>query len=112
MQKLHGKLMLNFDKSLIQRDANGNPYIWVDVIAKKQIDQYGNSHTITTYDRANKRTVYLSNLRTEEANFGGTTQAAPAPAPAPAPQAGYQAPMGQQVPAQNVGGDPNDDLPF
>ena len=76
--KLTGRLMLNKipkEKVIRDTDKNGNPraYIWVDLQEKKEPDQYGNTHTLTMYNKETKETIYLGNFKPQE--FGGSGQA-------------------------------------
>ena len=108
--KLTGALNLSrIPKECITTKANGDKVIWIDVLERKLADGYGNTHTITVYDRNEKKAVYLADLKPQE--FGSKEAAAqqagasksyrkaePTPAPAPAEEA---------KPAENA-----DDLPF
>ena len=90
--KLHGRLNLSrIDKNLITTDKNGCKCIWVDILEKKEPDQYGNTHTVTLYNKDTRETIYLGGFKPQE--FGS---------PAPAPQA----------PAQPEAQDADGDLPF
>lgn len=90
--KLSGRLMLNKipkEKVICDTDNNGNPrkYIWVDILEKKNPDQYGCTHTIVFYNKDTREKIYLGDFKPQE--FGGSaTASAPAgaPASAPAPQ--------------------------
>jgi hypothetical protein len=54
-----GIIYLNDDvKKVIKTSKNGNKYISISVIEKKEVDQYGNSHFITVFiDKDNKPIV-------------------------------------------------------
>lgn len=70
-QKLTGLINLSrIPKEIITKNKNGESTIWVDVVPNKDgADQYGNTHSIQLYDKANRKVIYLGNLKTEE--FGG-----------------------------------------
>ena len=96
--KLHGLINLSkIDKSLITTNQRGEKVLWVDMVPRRAgADQYGNTHTITIYNKEARQTIYLGDLRPQEFGSGA---AAPAPA-APA------------APAHKEPGDDNEDLPF
>lgn len=68
MIKQHGFLNLTkIPKNLIVTNKKGEKGIWIDVLANKNgQDQYGNTHTVTLYDKDAKQTHYLANLKTQE----------------------------------------------
>lgn len=75
-EKLHGLINLSkIDKKLIVKLKDGSSAIWCDVLEKRSPDQYGNTHTLTIYDKENRQTIYLGDFKPQQ--FG---QAAPAPA--------------------------------
>ncbi len=91
--KLHGRINLSkIDKNLIVSDNKGNKCIWVDILEKKEPDQYGNTHTLTLYNNEKRETIYLGNFKPQEFGAAG-----------PATQAQ------QQAVKESAG---NDDLPF
>ena len=77
-RKLNGRLYLSkIPKELVLGDDKGRKYIYVDIVPNRNgADEYGNTHTITLYNKNTKQTIYLGNLKTQE--FGG---GATAPAP-------------------------------
>ena len=77
-KKLNGRLYLSkIPKELVLGDDKGRKYIYVDIVPNRNgADEYGNTHTITLYNKNTKQTIYLGNLKTQE--FGG---GATAPAP-------------------------------
>ena len=77
-KKLNGRLYLSkIPKELVLADDKGRKYIYVDIIPNRNgADEYGNTHTITLYNKNTKQTIYLGNLK--EVEFGG---GATAPAP-------------------------------
>lgn len=81
-KKLTGMLRLSrILKTAIRETERGEKFIWVDIVPLKQPDQYGNTHTLTMYDKENNKTIYLADLKTKE--FGAaSTAAAPTAAPA------------------------------
>ena len=70
-QKLNGRLSLSkIPKELIQTSQNGDKFIYVDIVPnRKGADQYGNTHSISVYDKQNRKPIYLGNLKPQE--FGG-----------------------------------------
>lgn len=82
-KKLNGRLYLSkIPKELVLVDNNGRKYIYVDIVPNRNgADDYGNTHTITLYDKNTKQTIYLGNLR--EVEFGKSGAATPAGQPAP-----------------------------
>ena len=67
-QKLTGLINLSrIPKELITKNKNGESTIWVDIVPNRNgADQYGNTHSIQLYDKANRKAIYLGNLKTEE----------------------------------------------
>lgn len=70
-QKLNGRLSLSkIPKELIQTSQNGDKFIYVDIVPNRNgADQYGNTHSISVYDKQNRKPIYLGNLKPQE--FGG-----------------------------------------
>ena len=70
-QKLNGRLSLTkIPKELIQTSQNGDKFIYVDIVPNRNgADQYGNTHSISVYDKQNRKPIYLGNLKPQE--FGG-----------------------------------------
>ena len=101
-KKLRGMLNLSkIDKNLIVKNKNGDSVLWVDILEIRNApDQYGNTHTITTYNAETKETRYLGNFKPQE--FGAPRSQSPAPAASVAP-----APAQEPTPAQG-----EEDLPF
>ena len=66
--KLRGLLNLSkIDKSLIVKNKNGESCIWVDILENLSgPDQYGNTHTMTTYNKDTRTTTYLGNFKPQE----------------------------------------------
>ena len=77
-RKLNGRLYLSkIPKELVLGDDKGRKYIYVDIVPNRNgADEYGNTHTITLYNKNTKQTIYLGNLK--EVQFGS---GAGAPAP-------------------------------
>ena len=97
-EKLSGKLILSkIPKELIQTDNNGNKYIWIDVVERRSVGQYGQTHSVTMWNKneqdRTKSTVYLADLK--PSTFGQST-AAPQTAQSVKPN----------------GDTPDEDLPF
>lgn len=104
--------MLNLSKiskELIFKNKNGASCIWVDVIEKRVPGKYGETHSISVYDKNARQAIYLADLKPEDFSKGAQ-QSAPAPAnnyrQAPAAPATVPAAPAQPSPAD--GGD----LPF
>lgn len=76
-EKLNGRLTLTkIPKELIQTANNGDKFIYVDIVPNRNgADQYGNTHAVCVYDKQNRRTIYLGNLKPQEfgncGNAGG-----------------------------------------
>ena len=92
-KKLNGRLYLSkIRKELVLGDDKGRKYIYVDIIPNRNgADDYGNTHTITLYNKNTKQTIYLGNLK--EVEFG---------------KSGAATPAGQQASSE----EDNSDLPF
>lgn len=69
-RKLNGRLYLSkIPKELVLGDDKGRKYIYVDIVPNRNgADEYGNTHTITLYNKNTKQTIYLGNLK--EVQFG------------------------------------------
>lgn len=66
-QILNGKLRLSrIPKELVQEDRNGGKCIWVDILEKKEPDQFGYTHTLVLYDKENRKNIYLADLKPKE----------------------------------------------
>lgn len=72
-QKLNGRLSLSkIPKELIQTSQNGDKFIYVDIVPNRNgADQYGNTHSISVYDKQNRKPIYLGNLKPQEFGQGG-----------------------------------------
>ena len=90
-KKLTGLLNLSkIPKELIGQTKKGDKCIYVDIVPNRNgADDYGNTHTITLYNKNTKQTIYLGNLK--EVEFG---------------KSGVATPAGQQASSEE------DDLPF
>ena len=77
-KKLTGLLNLSkIPKELIGQTKKGEKCLFVDIIPNRNgADEYGNTHTITLYDKNAKQTIYLGNLK--EVEFGKSGAATPA----------------------------------
>lgn len=64
--------MLNLSKipkEILFTTKHGDKAIFVDILEKKNgADQYGNTHTVTLYNKEKKETIYLGDLK--EVEFG------------------------------------------
>ena len=81
-KKLTGLLNLSkIPKELIGQTKKGDKVIYVDIVPNRNgADDYGNTHTITLYNKNTKQTIYLGNLK--EVEFGKGGAATPAGQPA------------------------------
>ena len=83
-KKLNGRLYLSkIPKELVLGDDKGRKYIYIDIVPNRNgADDYGNTHTITLYNKNTKQTIYLGNLKEVEFGKSGaaTSQNASAPA--------------------------------
>ena len=81
-KKLTGLLNLSkIPKELIGQTKKGEKCLFVDIIPNRNgADEYGNTHTITLYNKNTKKTIYLGNLK--EVEFGKSGAATPAGQPA------------------------------
>ena len=82
-KKLTGLLNLSkIPKELIGQTKKREKCIFINIIPNRNgADEYGNTHTITLYDKNTKQTIYLGNLK--EVEFGKSGAATPAGQPAP-----------------------------
>ena len=65
--RLHGLINLSrIPKQLIKKNKNGESILYIDLSENYKPSQYGDTHTITCYDKENQRKIYLANLRPEE----------------------------------------------
>ena len=80
-KKLTGLLNLSkIPEELIGQTKKGSKCIYVDIVPNRNgADEYGNTHTITLYDKNTKQTIYLGNLK--EVEFGKSGAATPAGQP-------------------------------
>lgn len=78
-KKLTGMLNLSkIPKELIKKNKNGEAIVWVDLMANtKGADQFGNTHTITIYDKENRKSIYIANLKPQEIPEKATQQTSP-----------------------------------
>lgn len=66
-KKLHGMLNLSrIPSELIMKNQKGDSIVWVDVIELREKDKYGNTHTMSIYDKAAKKAVYIANFKWAE----------------------------------------------
>lgn len=67
-EKLNGRLNLSkIPKELIQTAQDGSKFIYVDVVPNRNgADQYGNTHSVSVYDKQERKPVYLGNLKPQE----------------------------------------------
>ena len=77
-KKLTGLLNLSkIDKSLIGMTKKKDKCIFIDIVPiKGGQDEYGNTHSITLYNKNTRETIYLGKLKTQEFGAGA---GAPAP---------------------------------
>ena len=81
-KKLTGLLNLSrIPKELIGQTKKAEKCIFIDIIPNRNgADEYGNTHTITLYNKNTKQTIYLGNLT--EVGLGKSGAATPAGQPA------------------------------
>ena len=79
--KLNGRLYLSkIPKELVLGDDKGRKYIYVDIVPNRNgADEYGNTHTVTLYNKNTRETTYLGKLKTQE--FGAPAQGLGDPLP-------------------------------
>ena len=72
-KKLNGMLNLSkIPKELIGQTKKGDKVIYIDIVPNRNgADDYGNTHTITLYNKNTKQTIYLGNLKEVEFGKGG-----------------------------------------
>lgn len=72
-EKLNGRINLSkIPKELIQTSQNGDKFIYVDIVPNKNgADQYGNTHSISIYDKQARKPIYLGNLKPQEFGQAG-----------------------------------------
>lgn len=72
-QKLNGRLNLSkLPKELIQTANDGSKFCYVDILPNRNgADQYGNTHSISVYDKQNRKPIYLGNLKPQEFGENG-----------------------------------------
>ena len=108
--KLTGALNLSrIPKECITTKANGDKVIWIDVLERKLADAYGNTHTITVYDRNERKAVYLADLKPQE--FGSKEAAAQQAGAANAYRKAEPTPAKEEVKSEQPKAD-DSDLPF
>lgn len=75
--KLHGLLNLSkIDKKLITKNAKGESILWCDILeVLNGPDQYGNTHTLTIYNKETHTTIYLGNFKPQEFGSGAAPAA-------------------------------------
>lgn len=110
-QILTGRINLSkIPADLIQKNDNGDSFLWVDVAERREASQYGDTHYISIYDKQTRQKIYLGDLRPRD--LGGDTAARPSAFPPAAPAApaipNYR-PMSGRDEAEPT---PADDLPF
>ena len=65
--KLHGLLNLSkIDKSQIVTLKDGSKAIWIDILERKEPGKYGDTHTMTQYNKDTRTTTYLGNFKPQE----------------------------------------------
>ena len=72
-EKLNGRITLSkIPKDLIQTSQNGEKFIYVDIVPNRNgADQYGNTHSVSIYDKQKRERVYLGNLKPQEFGQNG-----------------------------------------
>jgi hypothetical protein len=83
-KKLTGRLNLSkIPKELIVTDKYGDKVVWVDVLERLAQGRYGETHSISVYDKTNRKSIYIAELTPQE--FGKSADPAPKPEPKPTP---------------------------
>lgn len=108
---LHGALNLSrIPKELIFTNKAGEKIVYIDVTERRSPGKYGETHSVTIYDKNSKQKIYIADLKPQEFGAAPAPQApasansyrqpaAPAPAPAPTPApAPANAPEGDDLP--------------
>ena len=72
-KKLTGLLNLSkIPKELIGQTKKAEKCIYIDIVPNRNgADDYGNTHTITLYNKNTKQTIYLGNLKEVECGKSG-----------------------------------------
>lgn len=76
-QKLNGRINLSkIPKELIQTSTkDGSKFIYVDIVPNRNgADQYGNTHSVSVYDKQARKPVYLGNLKPQDFGEGSDRQ--------------------------------------
>ena len=73
-QKLNGRITLSkIPKELIQTASDGSRFCYVDIVPNRNgADQYGNTHSVSIYDKQKRERIYLGNLKPQD--FGDGAQ--------------------------------------
>lgn len=75
-EKLTGMLNLSkIPKELIGTTKKGERCIFVDLVPRKEADEYGNTHYLRMYNKNTKESIYLGNFKPE--SFGNGQSQAP-----------------------------------
>ena len=72
-QKLNGRLSLSkIPKELIQTANDGSKFCYIDIVPNREgADQYGNTHSVSIYDKQKRERIYLGNLKPQEFGQNG-----------------------------------------
>lgn len=71
--KLRGLLNLSkIDKSQIVILKDGSKAIWIDILERKEPGKYGDTHTMTQYNKDTRTTIYLADLKPQEFGQSGS----------------------------------------
>lgn len=72
-QKLNGRLALSkIPKELIQTANDGSRFCYIDIVPNRNgADQYGNTHSVSIYDKQKRERIYLGNLKPQEFGQNG-----------------------------------------
>src|SRR5574344_1443220 len=84
-KKLTGLLNLSkISKEFIGQTKKGEKCLFIDIIPNRNgADEYGNTHTVTLYNKNTKQTIYFGNLKEQEFGKSGTATTAQSSAPMP-----------------------------
>lgn len=110
-KKLHGMLNLSkIPRELITTNRNGDKVIWIDVLENLRPSQFGDTHSVSIYDRNAGQAVFVGNLTEQE--FGKRPVSQPAPAPANNYRQAPAAPASAPVASASASSADESDLPF
>lgn len=64
--------MSKIPKELIQTANDGSRFCYIDIVPNRNgADQYGNTHSVSIYDKQKRERIYLGNLKPQEFGQNG-----------------------------------------